>query len=143
MTPARKFGFALATNSANGELLNLDVTKGLVAKFLGNDEPEPAEIPMTPSQLAEFSGRYIQASGDMEIKTEAGKLMVQVHPKGGFPTIDTPPGPTPPPFRVGLIGEDRIAMVEPPIKDIQGEFIRNLDGSIAWLRWGGRIRARV
>ena len=103
----------------NGSLFNLDVTKGLVAKFLGNDEPEPAEIPMTASQLAEFSGRYTQASGDIEIRTEEGKLMMQLHPKGGFPTKDTPPGPTPRPFRVGLIGEDRIAMVEPPIKDIQ------------------------
>ena len=51
MTPARKFGLALATNSMSGGFFNLDVTKGLVAKFLGNDEPEPAEIPMTPSQI--------------------------------------------------------------------------------------------
>ena len=43
MTPARKFGLALATNSMSGSLLNLDVTRGLVAKFLGNDEAEPAE----------------------------------------------------------------------------------------------------
>jgi CubicO group peptidase (beta-lactamase class C family) len=144
MTPARKFGLALATNSMDGGLLTLDVTKGLVAKFLGNDEPEPAEIPMTPSQMAEYSGRYTRSlAGDIEIKTEAGKLMMQPHPKGGFPTTDTPPGPTPPPFRVGLIGEDRIAMVDPAIKDIQGEFIRNPDGSIAWLSWGARIHARA
>lgn len=82
-------------------------------------------------------------AGDIEIKTEDGKLMMQPHPKGGFPTTDTPPGPTLPPFRVGLIVEDRIAMVDPAIKDIQGEFIRNPDGSIAWLSWGGRIHARA
>ena len=71
MTPARKFGLALDTNSMSGSLLNLDVTKGLVAKFLGNDEPEPAEIPMTPSQMAEYSGRYTRSlRGDIEIKTE-------------------------------------------------------------------------
>ena len=99
---------------------------------------------MTPSQMAEYSGRYTRSLGeDIELKAEAGKLMAQVYPNGGFPTADTPPGPTPPPFRVGLIGEDRIAMVEPVIKDIQGEFIRNPDGSIAWLRWGSRIHARV
>jgi CubicO group peptidase (beta-lactamase class C family) len=144
MTPARKFGLALTTNSMSGGLFNIDVTKGLVAKFLGNDEPEPAEIPLTPSQMAEYSGRYTRSlGGDIEIETEAGKLMMQLHPKGGFPTTDSPPGPTPKPFRIGLIGEDRIAMVEPAVKDIQGEFIRNPDGSIAWLRWGGRIHART
>ena len=34
-------------------------------------------------------------------------------------------------------------MVEPPFNDIQGEFIRNPDGSLAWLRWGSRIHARA
>jgi CubicO group peptidase (beta-lactamase class C family) len=144
MTPARKFGLALATNSVSGGFFNLEVTKDLVAKFLGNDEPEPAEIPMTPAQMAEYSGRYVRLmGGDIEINAEAGKLMVQPHPKGGFPTSDTPPGPTPPPFRIGLIGKDRVAMVEPSFKDIQGEFIRNPDGTIAWLRWGSRIHARA
>ncbi len=144
MTPARQFALALDTNSMSGSLLNLEVTKGLVAKFLGNDEPEPAEIPMTPAQTAEYSGRYTRTlGGDIEIKTEGDKLMMQLYPIGGFPTSDTPPGPTPRPFRVGLIAEDRIAMVEPEFKDIQGEFIRNPDGSIAWLRWGGRIHARA
>jgi CubicO group peptidase (beta-lactamase class C family) len=144
MTPARKFGLALATNSMNGGLLNLEVTKGLVAKFLGNDEPEPAEIPMTPAQTTEYSGNYMRTmGGDIEIKTEDGKLVMQPHPKGGFPTSDTPPGPPPPPFRIGLIGKDRVAMVEPSFKDIQGEFLRNPDGSIAWLRWGSRIHART
>lgn len=144
MTPSRKFGLALTTNSMSGGLLNIDVTKGLVAEFLGNDEPEPAEIPLTPSQMAEYSGRYNRSlGGDIEIKTEAGKLMMQLHPKGGFPTTDSPPGPTPKPFRIGLIDTDRIAMVEPAFKDIQGEFIRSPDGSIAWLRWGARIHARA
>jgi len=144
MTPVRQFGLALATNSMDGGLFNLEVTKGLVAKFLGNEEPELIEIPMTPSQLAEYSGRYTRSQGgDIEVKTEAGKLIMQPYPKGGFPIADTPPGPTPPPFQVGLIAEDRIAMVDPPIKDIQAEFIRGSDGSIAWLRWGARIFARA
>jgi CubicO group peptidase (beta-lactamase class C family) len=143
MAPARKFALALTTNSASGGFFNLEVTKGIVAKFLGNDAPEPAEIPMTPAQMAEYSGRYLQAGGDIEVKTTDGKLMAQMIPKGGFPTAGTPAGPTPPPFRLGLVGTDRVAMVEPPFKDIQGEFLRNPDGSIAWLRWGARIHARA
>src|SRR5579862_2017262 len=144
MTPARKFALALNTNSMSGSLLNLEVTRGLVARFLGNEEGEPAELPTTPLQMAEYSGRYTRTlGGDIEIKADGEKLMMQLHPIGGFPTANTPPGPTPRPFRIGLIGEDRIAMVEPAFKDIQGEFIRNPNGSIAWLRWGSRIHARV
>jgi len=144
MTPARKFALALNTNSMSGSLLNLEVTRGLVARFLGNEEGEPAELPTTPLQMAEYSGRYTRTlGGDIEIKADGEKLMMQLHSIGGFPTANTPPGPTPRPFRIGLIGEDRIAMVEPAFKDIRGEFIRNPDGSIAWLRWGSRIHARV
>ncbi len=143
LTPARKFGLAITTNSRSGGLLVGDVTKELIPKFLGNEEPEPVEIAMTATQMAEYSGLYKQTLDDMEIKTEAGKLMVHVHPKGGFPTKDTPAGPPPPAFRIGLIGTDRIAMVEPPLKENQGEFLRNRDGSIAWLRWGSRIHARA
>ncbi|HLX05149.1 MAG TPA: serine hydrolase [Candidatus Binatus sp.] len=144
MTPARKFALALNTNSMSGSLLNLEVTRGLVARFLGNEEGEPAELPTTPLQMAEYSGRYTRTlGGDIEIKADGEKLMMQLHSIGGFPTANTPPGPTPRPFRIGLIGEDRIAMVEPAFKDIRGEFIRNPDGSIAWLRWGSRIHARA
>jgi CubicO group peptidase (beta-lactamase class C family) len=143
MAPARKFALALNTNSGSGGLLGLDIAKGLVDKFLGNDAPEPAEIPMTPAQMTEYPGRYLAALGDIEIKTDAGKLMLQPLPKGGFPTKDSPAGPPPPPFRIGLIGTDRIAMVEPAVKEIQGEFLRNPDGSIAWLRWGHRIHGKA
>ena len=142
MTPARKFALALKTNSSSGGLFNIEVTKDIAAKFLGDETSDPAEIPMTPAQMTEYSGHYSAALGDIEIKEDAGKLMLQPLPKGGFPTAGTPSGPPPPPFRIGLVGTDRIAMVEPPFKEIQGEFIRNPDGSIAWLRWGHRIHGR-
>jgi CubicO group peptidase (beta-lactamase class C family) len=142
MTPRRKFGLALTTNSMSGAMLARDVTRDLLPKFLGNEEPEPAEVAMTPAQLSEYAARYTAAMDDLEVRLVDGKLMLQPRLKGGFPTIDTPPGPQPPPFRIGFIARDRIAMVDPPMKDVEGEFLRAADGSIAWLRWGGRIHAR-
>ena len=142
MTPQRKFGLALMTNSNSGGLVARDATKDLLPKFLGNEEPEPVEIPMSAEQMAEYAGRYQQLLGDVELKVEDGKLMFHVTPKGGFPTRDIPPGPPPPPFRVGLLAPDRIAMVEPAMKDVQGEFLRDPGGKIAFLRWGGRIHVR-
>ena len=142
MTPQRNFALALTTNSISGGLLGRDVTKDLLAQFLGNFHSEPGEIPVTNEQTAEYAGRYAAALDDIELLPDAGKLIAQIHSKGGFPTRDTKPGPVkPPPFRVGLIAPDRLAMMDPPYKDVQGEFLRNPDGSIAWLRWGGRIHA--
>lgn len=97
---------------------------------------------MTPAQMSEYAARYRAAMDDLEVRLVGGKLIVQPHLNGGFPTIDTPAGPKPPPFRIGFIAPDRIAMFDPPMKDVEGEFLRAPDGSIEWLRWGGRIHAR-
>jgi hypothetical protein len=143
LVPQRKFGLALATNSMNGALFTRELVRGLLAKFLGNQEPEPHEITLDGSRMLEYCGHYSAASADLELSLEGRRLKVQPRPKGGFPTQETPPGPTPPPFRVGLVGSDRIAMVDPRMTEAQGEFLRGADGTIAWLRWAGRIHARL
>jgi hypothetical protein len=130
------------TNSNSGGLVARDAARDLVRKFLGIEEPEPDEIPMPAAQMDEYAGRYEQLLGNVELKVEDGKLMFHVIPRGGFPTRDIPPGPPPPPIRVGMVAPDRIAMVEPAMKDIQGEFLRKPDGKIAFLRWGARIHIR-
>ena len=142
MTPQRNFALALTTNSNSGGFLRREVTKDVVARFLGKPQSEPEEIAMSEAQIAEYAGRYTATLDDIELLPDAGKLMAQEHPKGGFPTRGTVPDPTkPPPFRVGLIAPDRLAGMDPPYKDEQGEFLRNSHGSIAWLRFNGRIHA--
>ena len=142
LMPRRRFGFCLATNSMNGRMLLPEVTKEVLSKFLGIDEPEPAHIELHRAGALEYCGRYSAALSDLEISFQDDKLKMQLHPKGGFPTQTTPAEPTPPPCEIGLIGADRIAMVDPPMKQTQGEFLRRPDGSIEWLRWGFRIHAR-
>lgn len=142
MTPRRNFALALTTNSNSGGFLGREVTKDVVARFFGNPQSESKEIEMSEAQIAEYAGHYTATLDDIELLPDAGKLMAQEHPKGGFPTRDTVPDPTkPPPFRVGLIAPDRLAGMDPLYKDEQGEFLRNWDGSIAWLRFNGRIHA--
>ena len=38
--------------------------------------------------------------------------------------------------------KDRMAL-DAPHTDMQGEFLRHPDGSLAWFRFGSRIRARA
>ncbi|MBV8454331.1 MAG: serine hydrolase [Deltaproteobacteria bacterium] len=143
LVPERQFAWAIATNSLNGGLLAREVARDLIRQFLGNDEPEPSEIDLDRSLLLEYCGRYSAALGDLEISLKDGKLTMQPHPRGGFPTQDTPPPRiAPEPFRIGFIGSDVIAMIDPPMREIRGEFLRAADGSIAWLRWGARIHRR-
>jgi CubicO group peptidase (beta-lactamase class C family) len=143
LTPERNFALAMTTNSMSGGLVMRDALNDLVPPFLGYKTSEPNDMPMTTEQTSEYAGRYTAALSDLEIKVDDGKLMVQPFSKGGFPTSDIPPARTPPPpFRIAFIAKDRFAMIEPPMRDAQGEFLRDPDGSLAWLRWGGRIYAR-
>jgi hypothetical protein len=55
---------------------------------------------------------------------------------------ESPPGPTPPAVRLAPCAADQMVALDPPFKDMRGEFLRNPDGSIAWFRFGGRVLAR-
>ena len=90
-----------------------------------------------------YVGRYTSSEAIHDLSLQGGQLMLQITFKGGFPTPETPPPPSPPPVRLAPCGEDRIVALDHPLKGERGEFLRNPDGSIAWFRFGGRIRKRV
>ncbi len=77
---------------------------------------------------------------DLELRD--GTTGTPITPKDGFPTKDSPASPTPPPTRLALCGDDQVIALDEPHKDTRGEFLRNPDGSIAWLRLGGRVHAK-
>jgi hypothetical protein len=80
---------------------------------------------------------------EIELTVRDGELVAQMIPKGGFPKRDTPPGPPPPPTRVGVCADDRVVALDPPYKGARGEFLRDGAGAITWLRFGGRIARRL
>jgi hypothetical protein len=43
---------------------------------------------------------------------------------------------------VALCEEDRLLVLDGPAKDTLGDVIRKPDGSIGWLRFGGRLHVR-
>jgi hypothetical protein len=62
--------------------------------------------------------------------------------KQGFPSQDNPPPPPPPPAALTLCAPDRLLVVAGPGEGNQVDVIRKPDGSIGWLRSGGRIYRR-
>jgi CubicO group peptidase (beta-lactamase class C family) len=141
--PARGFAITVLTNGNRGGELHREIMKLALELYLGIKEPEPTCIAMSDAQLAEYAGKYTSALADTELVIENRELVMRVTPKGGFPAQDSPPGPTPPPARFAFIGADRVLGLDGQSKDLQGEFLRDANGRIAWFRFGGRIRARV
>jgi CubicO group peptidase (beta-lactamase class C family) len=143
MAPARSFAFACCANWEDGGLLSQEVLHVAVKEYLGLSWPQATPQVVPDEQLLPYVGRYATSMTQLDLNPEDGGLVLHLTPKGGFPTPETPPPPAPPPGRFVFYAEDRIIGVDGVFKDMRGEFLRNADGSIAWLRLGSRIHGRV
>lgn len=141
LAPERGFAFAMLTNSDHGAELHREAALWALREYLSVGEHEVVQRAMSPEALAAYAGRYTSLLSDVELKVEAGGLVMHVMNKGGFPDRDSPPPPSPPPMRLAFCGRDRVVVLDRPLKDSQGEFLRGPDGGLAWFRFGGRIRA--
>lgn len=138
MVPERDFAVAVLTNANRGVEMHGEVVRWTLDHYCGLREPEHAAVPVAADALAQYVGTYAAPLSDITITRAGDALMAQTTPKGGFPQrISTPP-PAPPPTRVEFIGADWIRALDEPFKGNKAEFLRDPDGSVGWLRWGGR-----
>lgn len=141
--PSRHFALTVLTNADRGSELHDEATKWMLKRYLGLEDPEPAILDATADQLAPYTGRYTAAMSDLELTVRDGGFMLQRIPKGGFPDKEQPAPPLPPPIRAALTGENLLIVRDEPMRGTRGEFLRDPDGAIAWLRLGSRAHRRV
>jgi len=141
LVPDRDFSILLLTNSGKGPQLNLKVANWALDHYLGIDTPEPALIEIPHKKLAEYEGSYEATLTAVEVDSSEGKLTIGRRSLGGFPTKDIPPPSKepPPPVHYGFYSKDHIVGLENPCRGDLGQFLRDKDGGIAWLRLGKRI----
>jgi hypothetical protein len=139
--PSRQFAITTLTNSSEGSSVYVDLRVNAIKSYLGIAWPETPRLVMAEEQLATLVGRYDAPEEWVELTLQAGGMIMQSHPKGGFPTPDVPPGETPPPTRLAFWDADKVIALDEPFKGARGEFLRNPAGSIAWFRFGSRVHA--
>jgi hypothetical protein len=129
------------TNSSRGAELYGELNAAVLREHLGitTRHPEPT---YAATNLDHYAGHYDSWISDADVSVDGNQLVVQLRPKPGFPYKGAPPGPEPPPVRFAFFAEDRIVGLDDPLRHAQAEFIRDARGQIAWLRLGGRLRAR-
>jgi hypothetical protein len=87
---------------------------------------------------------YTAPTRHLEVGRLGDALVIREIPKGGFPVRDAPPlpGPPPPLMRCGFYAEDRLVQLDSAFQDVQDvrmELLRAPDGSVEFLRYGGRL----
>ena len=137
LVPERGAALTILTNGANGARLCAEVTEWLLTEWLGL-RARVAPAPQTPQPgLAPYAGSYWAPLSDISLTAEDGGLVLRVAWKDAVAER-----PTPPPARLAFTAPDTvIATTGDPAP--MGDFIRGADGSIAYFRWGGRVRRKV
>jgi CubicO group peptidase (beta-lactamase class C family) len=142
IVPSRNFGVAVFTNSERGGILCNEIVNSATKRYLDLSLPEASPLKVPEEQLLTYTGKFEVAMGFCDIDLQDGGLVLQVTPKGGFPTPESPPSQAPPSMRLGLYAEDRGIILDEPMKDGRVEFFRDKDGKAAWFRFGGRVHAK-
>jgi CubicO group peptidase (beta-lactamase class C family) len=141
--PERGFAIAALANHSNGAALITRVSETAFAAYLGVEPWEPPSREAAPEELEEVVGRYELPLGNVELRLEEGKLILEVFSRGGFPKPDSPPQAVPPPAEATLYDADRLVVVEGVMRKMRGQLVRDAEGRIAWLRFGRRVHRRV
>lgn len=144
LIPGHDFALAMLTNSDRGDELYNEIGAWILRERLGLESPQDVPIDVDDATLDEYVGRYNGAysTDDVILTRREGQLVLELIPKGGFPDVDMPPPPAPPPVRAALYAPDRLIPLEEPLNNSRGEFIRDRAGKIEWLRFQGRLCRR-
>ena len=147
IAPAQRFAIVVLTNSDRGDELYTPLVGRALSLYLGAEDQSPEPLFLPASGLAPYAGLYCAALNDirLEVIEQDGHayLLVSRSPKVAFPTPDSPPSPAPPHVRLALTGPDGVIVLDEPGKGERGEFLRDVQGEIAWLRFGGRVHRKV
>ena len=141
--PEKDFALALLTNNDNGGVLNNNLVSLALEVYFGIKPTLPNPIKVNSNELKEYVGSYRIGTEAFDLKIKNGELIYQHIPLGGFPTPDSPPGPAMPPMRVAFFEKDQTLMLDEPMKNGIGDFIRDENGHVQFFRIGGRAHKKI
>jgi hypothetical protein len=143
LIPDHKFAFAIFTNADSGRQLIESARKWILKEYIGIKIEDPQLIDVPIEKKKECEGRYVLPRlGYTDIRLLGERLIAQDVSTGGFPTEDTPPAPTPPPYTLAHIEENRLVVTDGQFKNSKIEIISDKTGDYKWYRQGGRIHIR-
>jgi hypothetical protein len=138
--PEAQFALTWLTNSSETNTDNL--LEAALKIYFDLSIAKPKALELASENVQEFLGRYENIEMVLTLAAKKGKLRLSFEHKGGFPTPDSPPMPVPDPIRIGFYGEDKFIVLKGAMSGERGEFLRSVDGSLEWLRFGGRIHRK-
>ena len=138
LVPERRLAFAILTNSNLGAAACREVGDALLERLAGLRREEPARVSLPADRLARFSGRYERPGFAVTLAADGDELVVQNDGENVF-TKEREPVP---PRRAAPVGEARFLVLDGESAGSTFDFVRNEDGAVRFLRFGGRLLER-
>lgn len=136
LVPERGLAWVMLTNAEHHHQLDCVIQEAL----LGDDHEVAAGAP--PS-LDEYAGHYESVLADLDLVVDDEGLRLDVStPRRALWSPDDEVEPARP-TRLVFRDADRVQALDLPYTGHRGEFVRDADGAIEWLRWDGRLARRV
>ncbi len=133
--PERKFALAIVTNGENGGSVHSAIYSHILQQVVGFRRNPPTPVALTREQLARFEGHYFTGLADILIELDSSGLVMHRMNIDPFTREITER----PPAHLSPISETIFAIEEGPLSGGFGEIILNPDGSVRFLRAGGRL----
>ncbi len=137
--PERNFALAILTNGETGGSVHSAIYSHVLQKVVGFRRTTPAPRALDQFQLARFEGHFFTGLADILIELNGHGLVMHRMNIDPFTREITER----PPARLSPISETIFAIEEGPLSGGFGELILNQDGSVRFLRVGGRLGVLV
>ena len=141
IVPSRDFAIVILTNSGRGAAAYQEIVKWSLDHYVNLRKPDQPAIELSPDTLAEYAGSYSQPLTDLTLTVSNGGLQIDAVSKSAL--ADTDEDQTLPPRQLEPLGNDRFRVRDGAMKGSLVNFFRNDDGSIRFVRVGGRVSDRV
>ncbi len=133
--PERGFALAILTNGENGGSVHSAIYAHVMQQVTGFRRKPPSPVALTRTQLSRFEGHFFTGLADILIELDENGLVMHRMHIDPFTRLITER----PPARLSPISETVFAIEEGPLSGGFGELILNPDGSVRFLRAGGRL----
>lgn len=136
--PQARLAAVVLTNARGGILVQTAVREHLLASLLGvRSRPLPTLEP-SPQERAEYHGRYVR------LGVEHDDALTVESSTAGLDLLVDAERDTDPPGRIAVRfhRRDELVLTEGPMRGLRAEFVRDGDGGLLGLRFGGRIWLR-
>jgi CubicO group peptidase (beta-lactamase class C family) len=138
LVPNRGLAIGTLANSGQARPANDAIADWALDHYLGVVVPKPLPVEREDGRLEALVGRYAVPGTAIEIARHGNRLGIAYVPSIR-PTVTNPVVPEQP---AALTKEGGVVVTQGPFEGVTADFAIGSDGSVAWIRLGGRVYPR-